>query len=377
MTRTFPVSLTNSYTVNSIIELCHFRDITFDSDERVGIYLEAWMCNLSLKSFAPAIIPEFDGDESEAEKMALFTAAENKSQKIGLRILGRKNNTGDWQEKAEIILVNRGRKDYFDLLQPYLAKNAVRILEKNDAIGVQLIDYGNGLLKTNDSIGIELGVTITIAKKNNMDIFSARLAALELALENRLVNVEANTLLGRDTSTGTIQTIPQSRFATPAQIDQAVANLAGGAPDALNTLMELASALNNNANFATTVLTALGEKISRTEPEIVFGAKTFNGFTSLGGDTAIKTKYLTGMTGATDGATNLIPIPYDLTASKIISVNTLIEYSPNNFISKGYTIIPGYEYDLIISSNISVRLKGGNSSNILNKPVRVFIIYSA
>ena len=151
VTRTFPINLTSSYTPESIIELCHFRDIVFDVDERVAVYLEAFFCNLNLKSFNLGVIPNFDGDESEAEKMAKFSAAEAKSQKVGLRILTRKNNIGDWQERAEIILINRGRKDYFDLLQPYLAKNQVRILEKNDALAIQLIDYGNELLKPTDS----------------------------------------------------------------------------------------------------------------------------------------------------------------------------------------------------------------------------------
>jgi hypothetical protein len=125
--------------------------MVFDVDERVAVYLEAFFCNLNLKSFNLGVIPNFDGDESEAEKMAKFSAAEAKSQKVGLRILTRKNNIGDWQERAEIILINRGRKDYFDLLQPYLAKNQVRILEKNDALAIQLIDYGNELLKPTDS----------------------------------------------------------------------------------------------------------------------------------------------------------------------------------------------------------------------------------
>ena len=115
VTRTFSINLTSSYTPDSIIELCHFRDMAFDVDERVAIYLEAFFCNLNLKSFNLGVTPNFDGDESEAEKMAKFSAAEAKSHKVGLRILSRKNDTGNWQEKAEIILVNRGRKDYFDL----------------------------------------------------------------------------------------------------------------------------------------------------------------------------------------------------------------------------------------------------------------------
>ena len=147
VTRTFPINLTSSYTPGSTIELCHFRDMSFDNDERVGVYLEAFFCNLNLKSFNLGKVPDFDGSESEAEKMAKFNATEAQSQKMGMRILTRKNNAGDWLEKAEIILVNRGRKDYFDLLQPYLAKNQVRVLEKNDALGIQLIDYGKWTFK--------------------------------------------------------------------------------------------------------------------------------------------------------------------------------------------------------------------------------------
>ncbi|MCC3563690.1 MAG: hypothetical protein JGK26_32345 [Microcoleus sp. PH2017_27_LUM_O_A] len=56
--------------------------------------------------------PNYEGDESEAEKLAMFTTAELNSQKIGLRILSRKNNTGVWREKAEIILTNAGRKSF-------------------------------------------------------------------------------------------------------------------------------------------------------------------------------------------------------------------------------------------------------------------------
>jgi hypothetical protein len=288
VTRTFPINLTSSYTPNSIIELCHFRDMTFDADERVAVYLESFFCNLNLKSFNRGIISEFDGSESEAEKMAKFSADEAKSQKIGLRILTRKNNTGDWQEKAEIILVNRGRKDYFDLLQPYLAKNQVRIFEKNDALAIQLVDYGNGLLTPIDNLGIETAFTITIAKKNSLESFEARLASLELAIKDRINNIPSNSLLGRNTGTGVVEVINQSKFATPAMIDQAIIDLVGGAPGALNTLIELAGALNNDANFASNVVSALATKVDTINNQIINGNKDFSGFTALGGGVAIK-----------------------------------------------------------------------------------------
>ncbi|MEG4574767.1 hypothetical protein QUA56_19045 [Microcoleus sp. N3A4] len=259
ITRTFPLGLTSTVT-STIIELCHFRDMAFDADERVGIYLEAFFCNMSLKSFNLGVYPDFDGDESEAEKMAKFNASENKSQKLGLRILTKKNNTGDWREKAEIILVNRGRKDYFDLLIPYLAKAQVRLLEKNDAIGIQLVDYGNGLLKLTDFIEIEAAFTITISKKNNIEALQARIATLELALEGRLINLPSNTLLGRNTGIGAVEQVPQSKFATPAMIDQAIVDWVGTSPTNLNTLLEISAALGNDPNFATTITNLIATK---------------------------------------------------------------------------------------------------------------------
>lgn len=283
VTRTFPVELTSNYVPGTVIELSHFRDMVFDSDERVAVYLESFFCNLNLKSFNLGIISEFEGNETEAEKMAKFSANENRSQKIGLRILTRKNNIGNWLEKAEIILINRGRKDYFDLLQPYLAKTQVRIFEKNDAIGVSLIDYGNGLLTPIDNLGLEAAFTITIGKKNDtealqveIDALRTQISTLELAIDGRLTNLPSNSLLGRNLDTGIVEIINQSKFATPTMLDQAIIDLVGGAPGALNTLKELASALNNNASFAADIINLLSEKAPLSNP-IFTGTVATNG----------------------------------------------------------------------------------------------------
>ena len=47
-----------------------------------------------------------------------------------------------------------------------------------------------------------------------------------------------------------------------------VSELVNGAPDALNTLQELATALGNDPNFSTTVLNQIGEKESKTDAQI-------------------------------------------------------------------------------------------------------------
>jgi hypothetical protein len=369
VTRTFPINLTSSYTLDSIIELCHFRDMTFDIDERVAIYLESFFCNLSLKSFSLGVVPNFDGTESEIEKMAKFNAAEAKSQKVGLRILTRKNNIGDWQERAEIILINRGRKDYFDLLQPYLAKNQVRIFERNDALAIQLINYGNGLLKPVDSLGIEAAFTVTIAKKNSLEAFEARIASLELAIKDRINNIPPNSLLGRNTSTGVAEIISQSKFATPSMIDQAIIDLVGGAPGALNTLIELASALNNDSNFAATITNQLATKAPIANP-------VFTGFVALGGNVASKKILIEGTTATAQGESvyTLHGIP---TGTKIISITGLIFYANDSTIPINSRQINHATICATNPTHFALTNELNNSSAVLSKRFRVVIEYIA
>ncbi|MEG4485263.1 hypothetical protein QUB04_09485 [Microcoleus sp. D2_18a_B4] len=265
-TRTFPYSIKPT-TTTGINEVFHLRSATIDPDDELGIYLEAIYCNGSLASFQLFRFPDFDGDETEAEKLAKFTSAENASQKFGLKLLTRKSGETGWREKAEIIMVNRGRKDYFDLLNPYLAQRSVRILEQNDEIAIQLVDYGYGLLKDNDFLELEFAIRIESEKKNNeIEQLRLDLETLKLAIDGRLTELPANTLLGRDTTTGTVQQIPQSRFAKPSDIDTAIFNLIGSAPEALNTLDELAQALSDDANFATTITNSLAQKAPLVSP---------------------------------------------------------------------------------------------------------------
>lgn len=55
------------------------------------------------------------------------------------------------------------------------------------------------------------------------------------------------------------------RIANTAFVAQAIANLNGGAPTALNTLKKLALAINNDANFSTTVSNALSGKAAQSD----------------------------------------------------------------------------------------------------------------
>ena len=59
--------------------------------------------------------------------------------------------------------------------------------------------------------------------------------------------------------------IAGGNFATPKQVDEKIAALVNQAPETLNTLSEIASALGNDPNFATTITALVGKKLGKTE----------------------------------------------------------------------------------------------------------------
>ncbi|XZN93231.1 MAG: hypothetical protein ACM65M_10580 [Microcoleus sp.] len=216
--RTFNYSFLPSYVANTIVEIAHFRDLTFEDNELTAFYLDQALAVVNITSLNIGKIPDLTGEETDGEKLLALTKAESSSQKIGLKVLTRKNNTGNWNEIAEYVLLNYGRKDYLDLRTRL--GYPTRLLEKNDALGFQLVDYGDGLLWDTDLISLSLGFTIDVSKKNDLTELSARIAALELALEGKLVNLPSNTLLGRNSANnGIVEVISQTQFVE--QIDLA------------------------------------------------------------------------------------------------------------------------------------------------------------
>ncbi len=249
ITRTFDTQFDKDYavvapaTTTPIREVVHFRNEIFDADERVSCYLDTANAVVDIGSFNIGKIPNLDTADSPIEEALLLGKAESESQKIGIRVLTRKNNTGTWLEIAEFILLNYGRKDYLDMRTKI--GYPTRIMEANDAIAVQLIDYGDGLLWDIDLITISFACSIEIEKKNNLDALTARLAALELALEGRLINLPANTLLGRNTGTGTVERIDRATF-VQADSTIGIKRLVGITASTQGAFIGIAHGLNAN-----------------------------------------------------------------------------------------------------------------------------------
>ena len=110
------------------------------------------------------------------------------------------------------------------------------------------------------------------------------------------------------------------------------------------------------------------------------GNQYVGGFSSLGGDAnhpGIKMKVLTGTTAATEGG--VASIAHGLTVSKIVSVTVLVEFSANAFVLSGYdTQYYGLHFSVSVSvADIQIINHPTNSENILSKPVKITVIYTA
>jgi hypothetical protein len=130
---------------------------------------------------------------------------------------------------------------------------------------------------------------------NTLRIYDSRiLGGTQLATENYVdtaignINIPEVDLTGLatenyvDTAIGNID-IPEvdlTGLATETFVGTAISNLVAAAPSTLDTLNELATALGNDANFATTVATALGTKAPINDP-------AFTGSVGIGGTASI------------------------------------------------------------------------------------------
>jgi hypothetical protein len=114
----------------------------------------------------------------------------------------------------------------------------------------------NTLNKLAAALGNDSGFSVTVTNA----------LALKAPLANPIFtgNPQGPTVTSTDNST---------KLATTAFVQTALAALVASAPAALDTLNELAAALGNDANFATTIATALGLKAPLTSPALL-GAPT-------------------------------------------------------------------------------------------------------
>jgi hypothetical protein len=133
--------------------------------------------------------------------------------------------------------------------------------------------------------------------------------------------------------------------------------------------------INNNSSSSTSTTT--GASIIAGGQGIA-GNQYIGGFSSLGGNAdhpPIKIKILEGTTASSQGA--FVEVLHGLTASKIISVSTIVFHAPGCGMMPGYDLISGYYFYTYFNQTLfNILNKSGSSSNILSKPFVVTITYT-
>lgn len=103
----------------------------------------------------------------------------------------------------------------------------------------------------------------------------SKFTSIETSVSNNTtaLNSKVDKVTGKGLSTNDltdelvakINAAATGNFATEEYVDTAVSNLVNSAPEALDTLNELAAALGNDASFSATVTSSLAEKVNTSD----------------------------------------------------------------------------------------------------------------
>ena len=123
------------------------------------------------------------------------------------------------------------------------------------------MDIQQNLYELADAVASECKAIRTLVNGNDndlSDLTTVNKTNLVLAV-NELKASVSNTTHINDNTTGAGSTWSSSKIS--ASISQALSGVLSGAPTALDTLQEIAAALNNDANFAATMTTQLNRRV--------------------------------------------------------------------------------------------------------------------
>lgn len=132
-----------------------------------------------------------------------------------------------------------------------------------------------------------------------------------------------------------------SNYATVSYVDDALANIVGLAPETLDTLSELATAINNDPEYFTSVSSSLAEKANTSDLSTVATTGSYNDLLDKPIATAVeyaKVNY------ATDGSViSVSNLTNGITANVVSSAGGIIEFTfPSYTIPPANTMIYGY-----------------------------------
>ena len=139
-------------------------------------------------------------------------------------------------------------------------------------------------------------LTVTVADDSHNHVIS-NVDGLQTALDAK-APLASPALTGVPTAPTAAANTNNTQIATTAYVQAEITDLIGGAPGALDTLNELAAAINDDSSFASTVTTALGTKVETTSAQALGSAANVltisgNTITLARGDSTTDTVSLT------------------------------------------------------------------------------------
>lgn len=186
-----------------------------------------------------AIVGEPTGDEPA--EYVLYTVSNNQSM------------TGTMQEQGGYIT---DPADHEKIVQLQVD---VTYLDENKADKTQLADYVSYSYLSEQDYASETYVADYVSQHAPIPDLSAYVTKTELN------NASYATTTYVQDKIDAIPTVDLTGYATEAYVTNKIGDIINSAPEALDTLEELASALGDDPNFATTISTQLGQKANSSD----------------------------------------------------------------------------------------------------------------
>jgi hypothetical protein len=134
-----------------------------------------------------------------------------------------------------------------------------------DAINSALT-MGLHMSKTYDDVANTITIDSTLTNVDNTSDANKPVSTATATALGLKAPLASPVLTGTPLAPTAVSTVNTTQIATTEFVQTAVANLVNSAPAALNTLKELSDALGSDANYATTISTALGLKAPLASP---------------------------------------------------------------------------------------------------------------
>lgn len=224
------------------------------------------------------VVTDASGAENYGSSSIVAYATINSNSSNGITI-----DAGN--DDANIVLSTTATGDVY--IGSAAAGNEVATTSDIDAIGTSA-NTANAVVKRDQTGGFEAGyVTLSSLITHSIDgsagglniatgfdSFTVQAGSADITTYSGdiVLNASGNAYIDSASSGNEIAT----KSYVDTEVSGAVAGLVDGAPALLDTLNELAAAINDDASFATTITTSIGEKVAKSG-DTMTGALTLSG----------------------------------------------------------------------------------------------------